>query len=209
MMVDLWFPLVGRTLPSDHGYGLYGALCRVAPELHEATDWGLHTLRGQPLGPGLIGLSRNPQLGLRLPADRIPLALRISGRRLDVCGHFVTAGAPTVTPLVASSALSARIVTIKSFMDPGPFAEAAHRQLVEIDATLGDAKVTLGARKVITISGRRVVGFSVRIAGLSDEGSLLLQEHGIGGRRRMGCGVFRKSEHELAVDARPQQKVAE
>ena len=205
MMVDLWFPLVGRTLPSDHGYGLYGALCRVAPELHEATDWGLHTLRGQPLGPGLIGLSRNPQLGLRLPAERIPLALRISGRRLDVSGHAVTAGAPTVTPLVASSALSARIVTIKSFMDPGPFAEALHRQLVEIDATLGDAKVTLGARKVITISGRQVVGFSVRIAGLSDEGSLLLQEHGIGGRRKMGCGVFRKSEHELAVDARPQR----
>jgi hypothetical protein len=63
MMVDLWFPLVGRTLPSDHGYGLYGALCRMVPELHEATDWGLHTLRGQPLGPGVIGLSRNPQLG--------------------------------------------------------------------------------------------------------------------------------------------------
>jgi len=34
------------------------------------------------------------------------------------------------------------------------------------------------------------VGYAVRVSGLSDEDSLKLQERGLGGKRRMGCGVF-------------------
>jgi CRISPR-associated protein Cas6 len=93
-------------------------------------------------------------------------------------------------------------------MDPEPFAEAVRRQLVETDASLGTAKVTLGARKIITIDGRRVVGFSVRVSGLSNEASLLIQEQGIGGRRKMGCGVFRKSGRDLAIDTRTPRESA-
>jgi CRISPR-associated endonuclease/helicase Cas3 len=209
MMIDLWFPVTGQTLPSDHGYPMYGALCRVVPELHEAGDWGLHTLRGRPMGPGIIGLPPGSRLGLRLDTDRIPLALRLAGRRLDVRLHTVTLGPPTITPTEPSPALSARIVTIKSFMEPEPFAEAVRRQLVEIDASLATAKVTLGARKIITIDGRRVVGFSVRISNLSNDASMLIQARGIGGRRKMGCGVFRKSERDLATDTRPPRETAE
>ncbi len=33
-MVDLCFPVLGQTLPSDHGYALYAALSRVLPALH-------------------------------------------------------------------------------------------------------------------------------------------------------------------------------
>ena len=69
MMIDLWFPVTGQTLPSDHGYPMYGALCRVVPELHEAADWGLHTLRGRPMGPGIIGLPPGSRLGLRAIGD--------------------------------------------------------------------------------------------------------------------------------------------
>lgn len=28
------------------------------------------------------------------------------------------------------------------------------------------------------------------LEGLTDEGSILIQEHGLGGRRKMGCGFF-------------------
>jgi CRISPR-associated protein Cas6 len=94
-------------------------------------------------------------------------------------------------------------------MEPEPFAEAVRRQLVEIDASLATAKVTLGARKIITIDGRRVVGFSVRISNLSNDASMLIQARGIGGRRKMGCGVFRKSERDLAPDTRPPRETAE
>jgi CRISPR-associated protein Cas6 len=209
MMIDLWFSVTGQTLPSDHGYPLYGALCRVVPELHDVDDWGLHTLRGRPIGPGIIGLPPGSRLGLRLDTDRIPLALRLTGRRLDVQLHSVTLGPPTITAMEPSPALSARIVTIKSFMEPEPFAEAVRRQLVETDASLTTAKVTLGARKIVTIDGRRVVGFSVRVTELSNDASLRIQEQGIGGRRKVGCGVFRRSERDLAIDARPQGQTAE
>ena len=35
-----------------------------------------------------------------------------------------------------------------------------------------------------------IVGFALAIHDLTDEGSILLQESGLGGRRRMGCGFF-------------------
>jgi CRISPR-associated protein Cas6 len=205
MKVDLWFPVVGRTLPSDHGYALYGALCRVIPELHEQDDWGLHTFRGEGLGAGIIGLSSRPQLGIRVAAEKIPNVLSLAGQTLDVQGHVVRLGGPTVAALAPTPSLSARLVTIKNFMEPGAFAAAVLQQIVEIDSSSQSARVTVGARKVIRIAGRTVVGFSVRVVDLSEQASTLLQEHGVGGRRKMGCGIFRKSDRDLAVDRRPEK----
>jgi CRISPR-associated protein Cas6 len=206
--VDLWFPITGRTLPSDHGYALYGALCRVVPQLHHAASWALHTLRGDPIAPGIISLSRSPRLGVRLPSDQIHVVLPLVGRTLDIRGHVVVLGSPTVITLAPHAALSARIVTIKPFLDPEAFTAGLRRQLTELDPTAAETKITLGARKVLAIDGRKVVGFSVRLFGLSDASSLAVQEHGIGGRRKMGCGVFRKSDHELAIDVRPRHREA-
>jgi CRISPR/Cas system CSM-associated protein Csm4 (group 5 of RAMP superfamily) len=41
------------------------------------------------------------------------------------------------------------------------------------------------------VAGRRILGYSVRVAELTLDESLILQERGLGGKRRMGCGVFR------------------
>ncbi|MFM8300877.1 MAG: type I-MYXAN CRISPR-associated protein Cas6/Cmx6 [Microcystis aeruginosa] len=35
-----------------------------------------------------------------------------------------------------------------------------------------------------------MVGFALAIFDLSEEDSIKLQIHGLGGKRRMGCGVF-------------------
>jgi CRISPR-associated protein Cas6 len=43
---------------------------------------------------------------------------------------------------------------------------------------------------VLRIQGRRIVGYALRVVGLTDEDSVRLQEEGLGGRRRMGCGVL-------------------
>ena len=203
MLVDLWFPITGRSLPSDHGYAMYGALCRVVPGLHGAPWWGLHTVRGVRGVAGSIILRPGARLGLRIPADRIPSVLPLAGRGLDVFGQRVLLAAPVVEAVSQSPALSARIVTIKPFVDPEDFQKAVLRQLAESELGIQNAEVSLGSRKIITIDKRRVVGFSVRIAGLSSEESLLLLEHGLGGRRRMGCGVFRRSERDLSPDVRP------
>lgn len=206
MKVDLWFPITGTTLPSDHGYGLYGALCRSVPTLHGADWWALHTVRGRRTFPGFIALSRAPRLGMRLPAEHIPLVLPLAGRLLEVGGSRIGLGAPTVESLRPHQALSARMVTIKPFIEAEPFRAAMEKQLAEIGVS---GAITIGSRKVLAIGGGSVVGFSVRIAELEQASSLHLQEKGIGGRRRMGCGVFRRSMHELAGDIRPVREAAE
>ena len=45
-------------------------------------------------------------------------------------------------------------------------------------------------RKVIRIREKKVVGFPLHAAELTAEESLLLQQNGLGGRRKMGCGFF-------------------
>jgi len=206
MKVDLWFPIVGTTLPSDHGYVLYGALCRLVPQLHGADWWALHTVRGVRAAPGFMALSRAPRLGMRLPPEHIPLVLPLAGRLLEIAGSRIRLGAPTVEGLSPHQALSARMVTIKPFVELDPFRAAVEKQIAELG---GAGAITIGARKVLAVNGRTIVGFSVRVAGLDGAFSVRLQEEGIGGRRHMGCGVFRRSEHEIAGDVRPVREAAE
>jgi CRISPR-associated protein Cas6 len=94
---------------------------------------------------------------------------------------------PNTRPLRSTATLRARLVTIKGFLEDGPFLEAVMRQL----QSLGVAKeALLGERRTFRIKEKQVVGFEIVITGLTAEESLILQERGLGGRRRMGCGVF-------------------
>ena len=45
-------------------------------------------------------------------------------------------------------------------------------------------------RRVLHIKGERHVGFGMLIEGLTADESLRLQQNGLGGRRKMGCGLF-------------------
>jgi CRISPR-associated protein Cas6 len=45
-------------------------------------------------------------------------------------------------------------------------------------------------RRVLDVKGRKIVGYAMQVAGLTAEESIRLQEEGLGGRRRMGCGLF-------------------
>jgi CRISPR-associated endonuclease/helicase Cas3 len=203
MHVDLWFPVVGKTLPSDHGYQLFSALCRVVPALHDQPAWGLHTLRGKLVDAGMIALSHRPRLGLRLPGDLIPIALPLVGRIIEVGGHMIALGHPTIAPLEPAKALSCRMATIKPFMEPEPFKQAVLRQLQAQNLEKDGIEVRVGKRKVLSVGDQKIVGFSVRIAGLDPRTSVDLQSSGIGGKRKLGCGVFRRSTQELASDMRP------
>ena len=76
------------------------------------------------------------------------------------------------------------------------FDEEIARQLTGLGITVSAMR---GRRRVFRIKDKTVVGYGVRIAGLNATESLRLQEHGLGGRRKMGCGVFvpvRRSEKE-------------
>lgn len=194
-MIDLSFEIAGDRIPLDHGYALFSALSRVAPKLHGNRDVGVHPIRGARLGPRVLTLVAGSRLRLRLRPEDLVSYIGLAGACLDLEGHELRVGIPRVDQLVPAAALASRLVTIKGMREVESFRSAVRRHLDEAaiaaSPVLSPAPDEGGpARRVLRIKGRRVVGFSLRVAGLTADESLRLQERGLGGRRRMGCGLF-------------------
>lgn len=205
-VVDLAFRVRGATVAVDHGYALLGAISRVWPEVHGDEAIGVHPIGGRLVGERRLALTEGSRLTLRLPAARIAEALRLAGQRLEVDGSMLAVGVPTVRTLRPATTLLSRLVVIKGFMEPGVFLEAARRQAVAFGiggrlalvarsfpgAVEGRTARAAGEpiRRTLRIRDKTVVGFALAATELSAEESLRLQEAGLGGRRRFGCGVF-------------------
>jgi CRISPR-associated protein Cas6 len=197
-VIDLAFELRGTSIPLDYGYDLFAALCRIVPSLHGDRRVGVHPIRGIRLEPRRLTLVRQSRLRLRLPSEEIAPYLALSGTRLDLAGSTLSVGIPRVESLRPAPDVASRLVTLGHHVEPELFGAAAHRQLSELGvaAELGlvpssdPARPGQPVRRVIRIKGRRIIGYAVRITGLTGEESLTVQEQGLGSHRRMGCGVF-------------------
>ena len=120
----------------------------------------------------------------------------MAGKTIEVDGHRLTVGVPEIRLLKPAATLYARLVTIKKFLEPESFLEAANRQLDLAGIT---AKLCSGERRTFRVKDKQVVGFEMFAADLDAESSLRLQAVGIGGRRHMGCGIIvalRKSDSQ-------------
>lgn len=197
-VIDLAFGLQGAAIPLDYGYALFAALCRVVPALHGDRRVGVHPIRGMRLGPRRLTLVPGSRLRLRLPSEEVASYLALAGATLDLEGDRLAVGVPRVEALRPSAVLSARLVTIGRLVEPAAFAASLRRQLdglgVAAEAGLvpsrDPSRAGAPSRRVLRIRGRRIVGYAVAVAGLTAEESLIVQEHGLGSRRRMGCGMF-------------------
>ena len=185
--IDLAFRLTGSAVPVDHGYALYAALSRILPDLHTAKDIGVQPIRGIYSGNGTLHLADFSRLILRLPDQQIRAYLKLAGKRLAVDEHSLSVGVPEVRTLRPVVRLRARLVTIKGFLQEDEFLAAAKRQLEQLDIK---GQAHLGTRRTFRVRDKQVVGFEMGVSQLTAEESLTLQEHGLGGRRKMGCGVF-------------------
>jgi CRISPR-associated protein Cas6 len=186
-MVDISFTATGATIPVDHGFALYGAVSRILPRIHEDNDVGIRLIRGRYAGNGLLNISPKCELVLRLPVDRIAPYLALAGKRLDVAGQSLTIGTMNTRALIPSVALYAHIVTTKNGNDPNRFESEITHQLTDLGI---QGKPTLGKRRTFSVHGKQVVGYSLLVSELIAEESIALQETGLGGRRKMGCGFF-------------------
>jgi CRISPR-associated protein Cas6 len=194
--VELSFGVIGQTLPADHGYGLYSAIAHLCPDIHEQEEVSIQTISGEPDKQGKIYLSRQSQIRVRLPynPEKIALVLPLAGQHLTIGNHNIQLGIPQIYPLRPTDKLRSRIVTIKKFQEPEPFKDAAQRQLDALGIQ-GNLVLPLNedgepSRKAIKIKTYSVVGFSLIVTDLSDEDSIKLQQFGLGGKHRMGCGIF-------------------
>jgi CRISPR-associated protein Cas6 len=199
MTVDLIFPVRGDSVPADHSYALYGALSRAVPAFHEPdADIRFAPLNGMPGEPGRLRFTERSHLRVRLPSDAIPTALPLAGKAIEVVGSSIRLGPPTVYPLHPSTILEARLVTFKHGEEPDQFLATAKAKLAEMEVAGEPAvrKIESGPRageprrRVVRLKGQAIVGYAMVVSGLSADESIRLQERGLGGRTKIGCGFF-------------------
>lgn len=214
--VDVAFPVLGKQIPADHGYALYGAVSRVIPLIHVPEEpegqcvghtqlWpevGIQTINAHPCGGCMLEIRPNSKLRFRIPSDRIDTLLPLAGMELEIDGAKFRLGAPKIEPLVPAVRLRSRIVIIKGFVDAAPFLAAVTRQLHALgiagrpgipyrkDAPPPGGSKSPFVRRTVRIRDKVVVGYAVEVDELTAEESIRLQEVGVGGRRRFGCGLF-------------------
>jgi CRISPR-associated protein Cas6 len=198
-MIDVMFPVVGQSLPVDHSYELYAALSHENTWFHEPDcPARFAPINGQPGTPGLLHLTRDSRLRIRLPPEDIPQALVFAGRSLKIGNFRIRLGVPQVAPLVPAPVLRSPLVIFKNAIEPASFLDHVRQSLDQLKIR-GEAVIPVipggeregeFRRRVLRIHGRSIIGYAVHVENLTADESLTLQERGLGGRTRMGCGFF-------------------
>lgn len=191
--LDLCFQLMGKLVPVDHGFALYGAMSKTLPDLHRDESVGVKPIRGRYIGDGMLDISPHTELVIRLPAASIAQYINLAGKRLEILGNSLNIGVPMTKALIPAVALYAHQVTTKNGHDQNRFEEEISRQLAAMNVK---GKFTVGKRRTFGIHGKQVVGYSILVSELTAEESIVLQENGLGGRRKMGCGFFEPVEEK-------------
>jgi CRISPR-associated protein Cas6 len=192
--IELSYPVSGRALPADHGYGLYAAIVHLQPAVRQESELSILTVPGIPDREGKILLTEQSHLRIRVPVSKSRLVYALAGKKIRIGKHEIFIGIPELSLLQPAPALRARIVTLKGHTEPENFLAAAKNRLeaLGIQGNLSIPADRYGAhsRKTIKVQRYKVVGFTTEVAGLNDEDSVKLQMWGLGGKRHMGCGVF-------------------
>jgi len=197
--IDLTFQLRGVPMPLDNGYPIYAALSRICPPLHELNYIGIHPIAGIPTRNLFLELTDRSRLKIRIQHQQIPLVYPyLAGQAFKIGQNSYQLNIPDYKPLISSESLYSRLVIITGFQDSTTFIEAVQRQLDNLEV---QGKIELltrqdgtPQRRQLTINKEgkqfKVRGFGVKITELNPEDSLTLQEQGIGGKRKMMCGIF-------------------
>jgi CRISPR-associated protein Cas6 len=188
---DLCFRVMGKAIPVDHGFALHSALSAVLPHYHDDPTVGVKLIRGRYIGDGLIDISPSSELVLRLPVRSIPKYLPLSGKRMDIIGQSILVGVPNTRALVPSATLHSHLVTTRNGSDQARFEAEVSRQMEGLKVI---GRFSVGERRTFKVHGKQVVGYSLQVSELDAAESIKLQENGLGGRRRMGCGFFEPFE---------------
>ncbi|MEB3215379.1 MAG: type I-MYXAN CRISPR-associated protein Cas6/Cmx6 [Nostocales cyanobacterium 94392] len=192
--IDLSFPVYGTELYADHNHRLLAGISQKFPTLHDLKELSINTITGIPDRKGKIRLTRNSKLYLRLPVEAIAHVYMLAGEKLEIGEYTIELGNPELQTLKPIDTLRARLVTIKGYQEPEEFLIAAERQLqaLGISANIGIPANDKREPKRLTLKIQKytIVGFSVVVSDLNPDDSIKLQIHGLGGKRRLGCGVF-------------------
>ncbi|MCG9890799.1 MAG: type I-MYXAN CRISPR-associated protein Cas6/Cmx6 [Thermosynechococcaceae cyanobacterium MS004] len=206
--LEIQFALGGttKTLPADHGYALYSAVkhilqkAEVEPQDIPA-EVKLCSVSGVPNREGKIYLHQRSRFRLRCPAEQVQTWYRLlQNQELNIRGHKIRLTRPRLTLPRSSEILKARMVTFKlESVDhpelPHYFLESCKKGIERLEIKGSATFIPSNddgslARRTLRVREKKIIGYSVVVEGLSEEDSLKLQWHGLGGRQHFGCGWF-------------------
>ena len=193
--IELAFPILGQSLPIDHGYQLYSALKYRLMQLKDWDDVSIKTISGKLDRDtrNQINLTDRSKLLIRLPSEKVPFVYSLGGKSLTIGKHKIRLGIPEMNFLQPKSKLRSHIVVIRGYEEPNEFLEAAKRQIEALNIS---ADIKLISKKDGTVKPKTIrvnqtlVGFGIEANNLNEADSIVLQEKGLGGKQKMGCGVF-------------------
>jgi CRISPR-associated endonuclease/helicase Cas3 len=200
---DLSFSISNGIVPLDHGYILYSALSNIIPEIHFTKTIGVHPFSGKKITNSKLLLTNTSKLKFRCKFDDIKLLSDFSGRIIKINDCEFRLGNAVVNILNPSASLFSRKVVItipnleKEIKDFDQFIKTYKQSIVkQLDNLNIKYDLNMLGRQRIYIKDKVILGFSIEVNNLSNSDSIILQENGIGGRHKMGCGIFKFSKKD-------------
>jgi CRISPR-associated protein Cas6 len=172
----------------------------LAAAVEQALPWlaglpgaGVHRLNVSAGGGPLALLSGRTRLTLRVPRERMAQALALSGTEIVIGSCRLRIGAAHARELLPYGTLYAHLVAADA-EDEGAFLRAVDAELTALGVP---CRPICGRRQVLEDGDLQ--GFSLMLDGLSAAGALQVMEAGLGGHRRLGCGLFVPHKSAAAV----------
>lgn len=197
-IVDVAYRIACKCLPLDHAHALSRALHEALPWLEEEPRAGIHLIHGAESGNGwmrpedpdneLLYLSRRTRLTLRLPKERIEEASGLVGQVLDIEGYTLEVGEPAVRQLSPAATIFARYVADMQDEGEEAFLQAVSEELQALGVKV--RKLMCGRQHLLRTPGEAILTRSVMVADLEKDESVIMQQHGVGPHRKLGCGLF-------------------
>ena len=196
-VMDVSFKVQCRLLPLDHAYDLSQTIQANLPWIAEEPLAGIHLIHGAESGNGwirpqepdaLLSLSRRTRFMLRLPKHRIPDAMQIAGKKMQVGEHEMILSQPQEKLLSSHTTVFARYIVTDYLTDEEAFLEEAYELLKS--QGIQARKMMSGRAHVLRTPEDNLATRSLMIDSLDKEESVHLQQHGLGRGRKMGCGLF-------------------
>lgn len=195
-IVDVAFALRGASLPRDHRLALSRALTDALPWLADEPLAAVHAVKLVHGGGEPALLSARSRLLVRVPRERADaLAAALAGRTVHVGDAVLELGAATRRELAPHSTLYAHFVDAGD-ADEAAFLDAVAEELHDLDVP---CHRVCGREQQVRGPGAALRGYSLLLHGLGAAASLRVLEHGLGGHRLMGCGVFVPHKTAAAV----------
>ena len=195
-MTDLSFSVDCKELPYDHAYELSSEILNLVPEIKNDKRNAIQTLHGPMSGNGWvrpdsenIPLSKRAKLIIRINKNQLnDIKNNIEGKEISLFGNTLKIGRSKVKNFLVVKDLFCRFVMSDHKTSEDDFLNIIQNELRGLNINI--RKALCGRSMVISFGEKTLYTRSLMIADLSKEGSLKLQEEGVGDKKLYGCGIF-------------------